>query len=228
MSDPPPLRLALPPDLMFEGSTVPPPPPALHPSPSGVPDDDTSHGPRPDHDGQRPLGDITTTLRNPELFGIELDGPIRIGATPDHTRRPAGEAADPTLRDDPAPDDDPGPDDDPDGGSSTGRRIRPYTITGGRTAVGGPEIPLEAQILTSNHQPIDPSRYRWETARLVQMLEAPMALIEVAARLRVPVGVARVLVSDLVAEGVLIVHLPPPSSSFTSLLEQVLDGVRKL
>ena len=110
----------------------------------------------------------------------------------------------------------------------TGRRVRPYTITGGRTAVTGPEIPLEAQVLTSNRQPVDPSSYRWETARLVEMVEAPMALVELAARLEVPVGVARVLVSDLVAEGVLIIHLPPPSSSFTSLLEQVLDGVNKL
>lgn len=225
MADPPPLRLALPPDLVFEGSPSPPPPSVAEgefvDEPLGHPDD-------------RPVDAITTTLRSPELFGIELGDPLAFHDPPHRDPDPSG-GTDARFGVDPA-EIDPGVDaiddaidDDGDvGDTSTGRRVRPYTITGGRTAVAGPEIPLEAQVLTSNQGPVDPSRYRWETARLVQMLEVPMALIEVAARLEVPVGVARVLVSDLVAEGVLIIHLPPPSSSFTSLLEQVLDGVRKL
>lgn len=221
MADPPPLRLALPPDLMFERSPSPLPPSVTDgefvDEPLGHPDD-------------RPVDDITTTLRSPELFGIELDDPLALHDPPQHDPETSGRA---DSRSGGGPGEiDPGDDDIDDegevGDTSTGRRVRPYTITGGRTAVAGPEIPLEAQVLTSNQGPVDPSRYRWETARLVQMLEVPMALVEVAARLEVPVGVARVLVSDLVAEGVLIVHLPPPSSSFTSLLEQVLDGVRKL
>ncbi|MEX2626974.1 MAG: DUF742 domain-containing protein [Ilumatobacteraceae bacterium] len=110
----------------------------------------------------------------------------------------------------------------------TGRLIRPYAMTGGRTGGDGPEIPLEAQVLASSHAAERIGTYRWEAARLLEMVETPMALVEVAARLEVPVGVARVLVGDLVEDGSLIIHLPPPTSSFTSLLEQVLDGVRDL
>lgn len=207
MADPPPLRLALPPDIVFEGAAATPPPP--------------------------PDAEITSTLRSPELFGIELHDDVSaelagLAVAPPDSSPDLGHGNAVHSGAIHRVDDDPDDGDDDAFDTSSGRRVRPYTITGGRTAVTGPEIPLEAQVLTSHHQPVDPSRYRWETARLVGMLEVPMALVEVAARLEVPVGVARVLVSDLVAEGVLIVHLPPPSSSFTSLLEQVLDGVRKL
>ena len=55
-----------------------------------------------------------------------------------------------------------------------------------------------------------------------------MALIEIAARLEIPIGVARVLVADLVADGAVMVHVPQTTQSFSSLLERVLDGVRNL
>lgn len=110
----------------------------------------------------------------------------------------------------------------------TGRLIRPYAMTGGRTGSDGPEIPLEAQVLASSQAAERRGTYRWEAAQLIDLVETPLALVEIAARLEVPVGVARVLVGDLVEDGSLIIHLPPPTSSFTSLLEQVLDGVRDL
>jgi hypothetical protein len=56
----------------------------------------------------------------------------------------------------------------------------------------------------------------------------PTALVEVAARLEIPIGVARVLVADLVRDGAVVVHVPQRSQSFTSLLEKVLDGVRRI
>jgi hypothetical protein len=55
-----------------------------------------------------------------------------------------------------------------------------------------------------------------------------MALVEVAARLELPIGVTRVIVADLVRDGSVIVHVPESTNSFTSLLEKVLDGVRNL
>ena len=55
-----------------------------------------------------------------------------------------------------------------------------------------------------------------------------MALIEIAARLQIPIGVARVLVADLVADGAVVLHVPEKTQSFASLLERVLDGVRNL
>lgn len=128
----------------------------------------------------------------------------------------------------------PSPDADDDGDAHdtdtdhTGRLIRPYAMTRGRTSGEGAEIPLEAQVLASSRAAGHNGTHRWEAAKLLEMVDTPMALVEVAARLGIPVGVARVIVADLVEDGSLIMQLPPVSSSFTSLLEQVLDGVRDL
>ena len=70
--------------------------------------------------------------------------------------------------------------------------------------------------------------YRWEAAKVVELVQQPMALIEIAAHLEVPIGVARVLVADLVEDGAVVLHQPAPTQSFASLLEKVLDGVRNL
>jgi hypothetical protein len=115
-----------------------------------------------------------------------------------------------------------------DGDDEGPRLIRPYAITGGRTTSDGSPLGLEAQIQASTRASTHLGAYRWEAARLVELVRTPMALVEVAARLEIPVGVARVLVADLLADGAVIVHEPVKTGSFTSLLEKVLDGVRSL
>ncbi len=107
------------------------------------------------------------------------------------------------------------------------RLIRPYTMTGGRTA-GHVEISLEAQIQTSTRLDGDTAKYRWEAAKILQLAERPMALVELAARAEIPIGVARVVVSDLVDAGAIHVQRNAPITSYTSLLEKVLDGIRDL
>ena len=116
-------------------------------------------------------------------------------------------------------------DHDPD---ATGRLIRPYAITGGRTG-GDVEIGLESQIQASTRASEHLGAYRWEAAQLIELVETPMALIELAARLDLPLGVARVLVADLIDDGAVVVHQPvAETQNFGSLLERVLDGVRNL
>jgi len=114
-----------------------------------------------------------------------------------------------------------------DDGDLTGRLIRPYAMTGGRTASDN-QISLEAQIQASSRASHHLGAYRWEAAKVVELVQTPMALIEIAARLQIPIGVARVLVADLVADGAVVLHTPHKTQSFASLLERVLDGVRNL
>jgi hypothetical protein len=109
----------------------------------------------------------------------------------------------------------------------TGRLIRPYAMTGGRTTAIS-EISLEAQVQASTRASHHLGAYRWEAAKVVELVQTPMALIEIAARLEIPIGVARVLVADLVADGAVVLHVPEKTQSFASLLERVLDGVRNL
>ena len=116
---------------------------------------------------------------------------------------------------------------DDDVGDETGRLVRPYAMTGGRTGADV-AISLEAQIQASTRASQHLGAYRWEAAKLIDLVETPMALIEIAARLEIPIGVARVLVSDLVEDGAVVVHVPQKTQNYTSLLERVLDGVRNL
>ena len=115
-----------------------------------------------------------------------------------------------------------------DDAAETGRLIRPYAITGGRTGSDDDVIGLEAQIQANTRASSNVGAYRWEAAKLIALVQAPTALVEVAARLEIPIGVARVLIADLVRDGAVVVHVPQRSKSFTSVLEKVLDGVRGL
>lgn len=116
---------------------------------------------------------------------------------------------------------------DADDGDDTGRLIRPYAITGGRTG-GEVQIDLESQIQANTRASHHLGAYRWEAAKVIELVQTPMALIELAARLEIPVGVARVLVADLIADGAVVLHTPVTTQNFGSLLERVLDGVRNL
>ena len=114
-----------------------------------------------------------------------------------------------------------------DGPEDTGRLIRPYAITGGRTG-SDVEIGLESQIQANTRASQHLGAYRWEAAKLIELVQSPMALIELAARLELPVGVARVLVADLIDDGAVVLHTPVAAQTYGSLLERVLDGVRNL
>ena len=64
---------------------------------------------------------------------------------------------------------------------------------------------------------------------IVEASTVPQSLAEIGALLGVPIGVARVLVSDLAAEDHLAVHLPLVGSDGRprrELLERLLDGLR--
>ncbi|HZM31357.1 MAG TPA: DUF742 domain-containing protein, partial [Acidimicrobiales bacterium] len=58
---------------------------------------------------------------------------------------------------------------------------------------------------------------------------APVSVVEVAARIQVPLGVARVLVSDLHEDGMLTIHQTAVTSEGrprTEVLERLLNGLR--
>jgi hypothetical protein len=110
--------------------------------------------------------------------------------------------------------------------------VRPYALVRGRTrtgAAGGP-IPVESIVVTE--EPVDGSDLVLERFAIVQLCRRPHSVAEVSAHLRVPVGVARVLVADLVAEGRVHVNLPlDPRADGTVdrvLLERVLAGLEAL
>lgn len=108
----------------------------------------------------------------------------------------------------------------------TGRLIRPYAITGGRT---GADTPIELETLVQASPRADEliASYRWEAVDLINLARSPMAVAEIAARLQIPIGVTKVLIADLIADGALQAR-SRTEKNYASLLERVLDGVRNL
>jgi hypothetical protein len=105
-----------------------------------------------------------------------------------------------------------------------------YAVTGGRTrASDGPNMPVEALVTVT-----EAGRYamdlQLEYRAAVELAATPISIVEIAATLGVPVGVARVLVSDLVNAKYLVVHLPAPTTAdggpAPEILERLLDGLR--
>lgn len=109
--------------------------------------------------------------------------------------------------------------------------VRPYILTSGRTR---PRVALalEAPIRTLEHGPAP----RWPgsdvRAKILTLgVESP-SVAEIAARLSLPLGVARVLIGDLVAQGYAQVHDTLDDTSSTDerreLIGRTLRGLRAL
>jgi Protein of unknown function (DUF742) len=125
---------------------------------------------------------------------------------------------------------DAGPPDDwaTDGGDV--RLVRPYALTGGRTRARVGDLPLEALVVTTRSGTLLAGRLRHEPGRILELCREPMSIAELSARLAVPLGVARVLVGDLVGDGHVEVHRATVGDARPDvrLLERVLDGLQAL
>ncbi len=108
---------------------------------------------------------------------------------------------------------------------AAGRLVRPFTVSNGRTR---PSVALDllSQVMATGATPSatsDPSTRRLDLCR------APVSVAEVAAHLKLPAAVTKVLLSDLVDCGALTTKPPEFHHNPTdrSLLEAVLDGLRR-
>jgi hypothetical protein len=109
--------------------------------------------------------------------------------------------------------------------------VRPYTLTSGRTN-SRVELPLEAPVGTLEPGPAP----RWPgndiRARILQLGVSSPSVAEIAALLSLPLGVARVLIGDLVTQGYLRVHATLSESATTDerreLIGRTLRGLRAL
>ena len=109
--------------------------------------------------------------------------------------------------------------------------VRPYTLTAGRTQARV-YLPLEAPIgkLTTTKAP------RWPgndvRGQILTMSDEAPSVAEIAAGLALPLGVARVLIGDLVTEGYLQVHTTLGDSATDDerrdLIGRTLRGLRAL
>ena len=112
--------------------------------------------------------------------------------------------------------------------STRARLVRPYTITAGRTS-STVDLPMEA---TLRHQPRDAANDARLGADSLRALEVcdQRSVAEVSAHLKLPIGVVRVLLGDLVEGGYVRVESTITEDSSRDerieLIERTLRGLR--
>jgi hypothetical protein len=109
--------------------------------------------------------------------------------------------------------------------SESGVLTRPYARTGGRTR---PAIELAIEALVSA-RPGAARGSSWEQRAIASLCVRPRSVAEVAALLVVPLGVARVLLVDMVMAGAVVVHgSGGQRAPDLVLMRRVLAGLRRL
>jgi hypothetical protein len=103
-------------------------------------------------------------------------------------------------------------------------RVRPYLVTGGRTRPSRDGLRLETMVSAmpaALHAPL-----KFERSRVVELCQTPRSVAEIAVALAVPVGVARVLIADLVTAAYVTTQDSPIITS--DMIERIRDRVRAL
>lgn len=106
------------------------------------------------------------------------------------------------------------------------RLVRPYLVTGGRTRSQGTDLPLDTLVTTTPRGMAEAAAHVFEHRQVLEACHTPLSIAEVAGTLRVPAGVARVLIGDLVATGML--QAASRTDTNEDLVRRLIDGVRSL
>lgn len=106
--------------------------------------------------------------------------------------------------------------------------VRPYVITNGRQLPGGGRFDLMTLVTAAPGGP-RPGQLAPEKRRLLDLCEGGyLTVAEIAGYLGLPLGVVRVLLSDLAEDGHLLTRAPVPPARLTDVqvLQEVLDGLQ--
>ncbi|MFI6638339.1 DUF742 domain-containing protein [Streptomyces sp. NPDC050504] len=109
---------------------------------------------------------------------------------------------------------------------AAGRLIRPYTVSNGRTRPTV-ELDLLSMVRLTGTEP--DAHLAPEHDQALKLCETPTTVAEIAAHLRLPAVVTKVLLADLVSLGAVTTRAPRLHDNPTDrdLLEAVLDGLRR-
>ncbi|MFU8851524.1 DUF742 domain-containing protein [Micromonospora sp. SL1-18] len=107
-----------------------------------------------------------------------------------------------------------------------GRLVPLYAISNGRTQATIP-LDLLSMVTATGRSPrvaLEPDH-----ARALGLCASPTSVAEVAARMKLPAAITKVLLSDLVGWDAVVARAPGPGVDPTdpSVLEAILDGLRR-
>ncbi|MFD5567578.1 DUF742 domain-containing protein [Streptomyces cadmiisoli] len=95
-----------------------------------------------------------------------------------------------------------------DAGDPEGRLVRLFTLTGGRTRPSRADFSLITTVTAVDPQPETAARPQPEHRRILRQCAGPVAVVELAARLDLPVSVVVILLCDLLEAGRVTVRPP--------------------
>ena len=110
-----------------------------------------------------------------------------------------------------------------------GRLVRPYYMTGGRARPAQNDLEIEALVSTTAQGERSP-KLTVEQRAIIALCRDLLSIAEVSARLDLPLGVARVVIGDMAAEGLVILHRPTTVGDRPdlALLQRVLYGLNQI
>ncbi len=111
-----------------------------------------------------------------------------------------------------------------------GPLVRLYALTRGRARPSSQVFDLVTLVTAESAPHVDPTLSP-EQARVLTLCQyGPQSVAEIAASCDLPLGVARVLLGDLLEIGHIRVRQPPPPMMLFDerILQEVLDGLRAL
>ncbi len=114
-------------------------------------------------------------------------------------------------------------------GSEGAGMVRPYARTGGRTKPLY-NFAIEAMVISADLDTADDVALAPEHREIAVLCRRSKSVAEVSALLRMPIGVARVLLGDMAMMGLLTVHDGSQGRDRpdTALMERVLHGLHRL
>ncbi|WP_028661417.1 DUF742 domain-containing protein [Saccharomonospora saliphila] len=108
--------------------------------------------------------------------------------------------------------------------------VRPYTATNGRTTPST-ALDLMSQVKATGRGAISEQWLGIEHSEALRLCRKPTSVAEVSAQLRQPVIAAKVLLSDLIQSGALIVRAPTADHEYANspeVLEALIAGLKRL
>jgi hypothetical protein len=112
---------------------------------------------------------------------------------------------------------------------NAGPVVRPYALTGGRTRPTGESIDLLALVFSSEADTVGNMFLEPEQLAVMRQCRQPKSVADLASDLDLPLGVIRILLSDMREQGLIVIR-PPTRSRLTDprILKDVADALRRL
>jgi hypothetical protein len=114
---------------------------------------------------------------------------------------------------------------------AAGPVVRPYAMTGGRVVPASDKFDVVAMVV-ANRAALSDVGYglQPEHRAILACAREPLAVAEVAAHLDLALGVVRVLLGDLLGQGLIEMYHPPAEGRLPSesVLKAVINGLRAL